>query len=232
MALTPQTNDAFLREVDDELRRDQAARLWRRWGRAAIAALVAGLIALAGWLWWQNARSAAAGVEGERLSVALADLADRKPQVAQGKLAPLATSKIDGYRAAANLALADIKLGGGDTRGAAATYGTVVGDAGLAQPYRDLALVREVAAQYDALPPAQVVARLKPLAVAGNPWFGSAGEMTALAYLRMNQPKAAGAMLAAMAKDDGVPETIRSRSVQLASVLGVDVVPAGAKARN
>lgn len=232
MAQTPTTNEAFLREVDEELRRDQAQRLWRRWGRIAVAALVVALLTLGGWLWWRSADAASAGVEGEKLSVALADLAANKPNGAKTKLTPLATSSVDGYRIAAKLALADIKLGADDGKGAAADYAALAGDATLAQPYRDLALIRDVATRFDTLPPAQIVARLKPLAVVGNPWFGSAGEMTAIAYLRMNNRRAAGATLAAMAKDEGVPESIRSRSVQLAGVLGVDVESAGAKARN
>ena len=76
--------------------------------------------------------------------------------------------------------------------------------------------------------PDEVVAKLKPLAVAGKPFFGSAGEMTAIAYLQMNKTREAGALFAALAKDEGVPESIRSRAVQLAGVLGVDVTPAGA----
>ena len=80
--------------------------------------------------------------------------------------------------------------------------------------------MREIATRFDTLEPRQVVERLRPLAIAGNPGFGSAGEMTAIAYLNMNNPKAAGAVLAAMAKDEGVPESIRSRAVQLAGTIG------------
>ena len=56
--------------------------------------------------------------------------------------------------------------------------------------------------------------------------------MTAIAYMKMNKNREAAAMFAAMARDEGVPESIRSRSVQLASVLGVDVTPAAGKGRN
>ena len=44
----------------------------------------------------------------------------------------------------------------------------------------DAALVRMTAIELDTLPPQAVVDRLKGLAVAGNPWFGSAGELTAI----------------------------------------------------
>ena len=230
MALSPETNEAFLREVDEQVRLDTATRFWKRWGRIVIVAAIAALLGFAGYLGWNNQRQVNAGVEGEAMSLALDDLPAGKTAKAEGELAKLATSSTPGYEASAKLALAASKLGKGDTKGATADYAAVVADTSIAQPYRDLALVRQVAASYDTMKPDEVIAKLKPLAVAGRPFFGSAGEMTAIAYLNMNKMRDAGAMFAALAKDEGVPESIRSRSVQLAGVLGVDANPAGATA--
>ncbi len=229
MALPPQTNEAFLREVDEQVRLDSAARFWKRWGRAVIAATIAALIALGGYLWWQNNREAAAGVEGEQMSLALDDLVSGATNKAEPELVKLGASATPGYKAAAKLALAATKLSKGDARGAGADYAAIAADSSVALPYRNLALVRQVAATFDTMPPQDVVNRLKPLAVKGNPFFGSAGEMTAIAYLQMNKRAEAGAMFAALASDEGVPDSIRSRSVQLAGVLGVDVKVARAQ---
>ena len=43
MALTPQNNEAFIREVDEELRREQMSNIGRRYGLAIIAIVVPGL---------------------------------------------------------------------------------------------------------------------------------------------------------------------------------------------
>ena len=235
MALTPQTNEAFLREVDDELRRDTALRFWKQWGRTLIVATVAALIVLAGYLCWANQREAAAGVEGEALTAALNDLSSGGSKGATAKLADLSSSRVPGYRAAAQLALADDKLARNDIKGATAAYAAIATDSHFAQPVRDLALVRQVTASFDQTPPAEVVARLRGLTVPGNPWFGSAGEVTAVALIRQNKVREAGAMLAAIIKDEGVPPSIRSRSIQLASSMGVETPPAFApvgKGRN
>jgi len=230
LASTPPSNEAFIREVDEELRRDQVKTLWQRYGRLAIVAIVAALIGLGGWLWYQADQAKRSGVEGEQLSAAIQDLGTGNTTAASAKLAPLATSKVEGYRVAAKLAQADLALDKNDIKTAAAAFAAIAADTSLAQPYRDAALIRQTAAEYDTLPPATVVARLRPLAVAGSPWFGSAGEMSAIAYMRMNQPKPAAALLTAMAADEGVPETIRSRAVQLAGVLGIDAVPSNTTA--
>lgn len=223
--MTPQTNEAFLREVDEELRLDTATRLWKRWGIALIAGLVLALVAFAGYLWWSGHRNEIAGVEGENLTTALTDLSTGSPKSAEAGLKPLTTSSSPGYAVAAKMALADQMLVKDNTSGAAAAFGAIADDTSLAKPFRDVALVRQIASSFDTMKPEQVVAKLKDLAVPGNPWFGSAGEMTAAALVKMNKPKEAGAMYAAMVKDENVPNSIRSRSVQLAGVLGVDVTP-------
>lgn len=219
LATTPPINEQFLREVDDELRRDQALTLWQRWGRWAIGGVLVVLAAFGGYLFWQSQKAQAAGVEGEKLSQALDKLGQDKADGVKPELDALTKSNSDGMRAAAKLTLAAMALQKNDAKGAAAQYGAIAADASLAKPYRDLALVRQTAAEFDAMKPADVVTRLRPLAVPGNPWFGSAGEMTGIAYIKMNQPKMAAAIFTAMGKDKQVPASISSRVGQLVQIL-------------
>src|SRR3546814_11777438 len=93
-------------------------------------------------------------------------------------------------------------------------------DTRLAQPFRDLALLRQTALEFDTLKPQEVVDRLKPLATEGNPWFGSAGEMVAIAYMKLRKPALSGPLFAAMSQDRSAPGTIRTRPVQRAGLLG------------
>jgi hypothetical protein len=67
-----------------------------------------------------------------------------------------------------------------------------------------------------------VVQRLSGLAVPGNPWMGSAGELIAAAYIREGKRDQAGQMFAKIAEDKGVPQSLRQRAVQMASAMGVD----------
>ena len=72
--------------------------------------------------------------------------------------------------------------------------------------------------------PADIVTRLKPLAVPGSPFFGSAGELLGAAYLDQGRRDLAGPLFAEIAKDKNVPESLRSRSRQLAGLMGVDAI--------
>ena len=87
-----------------------------------------------------------------------------------------------------------------------------------------MALIRQTAAEFDTLDPQKIVDRLKPMAKPGHAWFGSAGEMSAIAYMKMGKENLAGPIFAQIAKQEDVPETLRSRAQQMAGSLGVDAV--------
>jgi hypothetical protein len=230
LALTPTENEAFLREVDENLRRDQMTGLARKWGK--IAAIVVGLflLALGIFLWWQNHRAEQAGQEGEQLSQVLRAVDSGGAQANDPRLTALSGSPRDGYRAMARLTQAALTART-DPAAGAKQYQAIANDSGLPQATRDLALIRAVTLQFDSIPPAEVVARLKPVAVADNPWFGSAGELTALAYLKMNRKDLAGPLFAAVARDTEAPAGLRDRAGSMATALGQTVTvstPAGA----
>jgi len=224
LALRPVDNESFYREVDEELRRDQMKSYWERFGKLVIAGILLVLAAIGGFIWWQNQKQVKAGERGEQLISAFDDIAARRKAAADVKLEALAKSGSEGHRAAALLTKADLAVEARDLKGAAAIFKQIADDGDLALPYRDLALVRMTAVEFDTLPPQAVVDRLKGLAVAGNPWFGSAGEMVAISYVRLNKPKQAAALFAGMAKDKKLPDTLRSRATQMAGSLGVDAV--------
>ncbi|WHO40156.1 tetratricopeptide repeat protein [Sphingobium sp. AP49] len=223
MALTPQNSEAFMREVDEAVRQDQLLTFWQRYGRWLIALLILGLAAFGGWLYWQHYSKTQSEVVSEQMDNVLTTAVGGGTPDAKDVDA-LAKASQPGYRASALLVQAGLAARKGDSKAAIAGYKAIAADTSLAQPYRDLALIRQTAIEFETLKPQQVVDRLKPLAVEGAPWFGSAGEMVAIAYMKMGKPDLAGPMFAAMAKDANVPQSIRSRARQMAGLLGIDAV--------
>jgi hypothetical protein len=120
------------------------------------------------------------------------------------------------------LGRAALALRANDRKTAIGLYQQVEDDGGLPQPYRDLAVVRRTMTEFDQLKPDEIITRLAPLAQAGKPFFGSAGEMTAMAMLNKGDRNGAGQLFARIAADKQVPQSIRARAVQLAGSLGVD----------
>lgn len=223
MARSPHAEQAFLREVDEEVRRDQMSAAVRRYGIIAAVAVVVVLLAFGGWLFWQHHRETQAGERGEQFTAAMSALTAGNTAKAKTALDQLAASEDKGYAPLARVLIADMAVRDNKTADAAATFAKIAADTAVPQPIRDLALVRGTALAFDTLPPQQVIDRMKPLTGAGKPWAGSAGEMTGLAQLKLGQTKQAGATLAALARDTTVPRSLRERASQLAGDLGVDV---------
>ena len=219
----------FLREVDDALREEEFLDTLKRHGKTIGAVVFLGLAGLAGWLIWQDRSKDQLGQHAEQFSVALDRIEAGQLDAGMKELEPL-TKVGDGSGAAARLMQAGIALEQGRAADAARGFAAVAADTSAPQPFRDLATLREVAVKFDQLPPQQVVDRLKPFAAPGNPWFGSAGEMTAMAWLRLGRKDLAGPMFAAVAKDEDAPESLRSRARQMAGLLGVDAIDDVAKA--
>ena len=228
MALRPVDTETFYREVDEELRRDQLITMWKRYRNLVIGGVVLLIAAIGFFFWWQHHQEQVAGERSTKLLSAFDDIAAGKKTDAKAKLDALAKEKEAGPRAAGLLAQAAVAIASNDNKAAAAAYQKVRDDSGLPQPYRDLALVRMTAVEFDTLKPQAVIERLKPLAVPGNPWFGSAGELVAIAYLKMNQPQQAGRLFAELAKDKKVPDSIRARADQMGGSLGFDTIQPGA----
>ncbi|MEW4468067.1 tetratricopeptide repeat protein [Parasphingorhabdus sp. JC815] len=214
----------FMREVDDAVREDDLKNFGRRYGIWLGLALVAGLAALAGWIFYNNSLNEESGLRSEEYVAAIDSVNRNNLDGAATALKSLEDADQKGYRAAAKMMQANIALEKEDIKAAVAGYKAIVADTNLPQPFRDLALIRQTVAEFDTLKPEQVVDRLKPLAVPGNPWFGSAGEMVALSYLNMEKKDLAGPLFAQLAKDDSVPPTIRSRALQMAGIQGIDAV--------
>lgn len=229
MALTPTdkragSDEAFLREVDDAVRASDLTGFWKRYGRWLVVALIAGLLAFGGWILYKQQQQAAADKQSEEFVDAMDKLRAGQEKEARAKLATLAKADQPGYRAMAQMVEANLLGEDGKTKEAIAIYAKVAGDSSLPQTFRNLALIRQTSAEFDTLPPQTVIDRLKPLATAGNPWFGSAGELTAISYMKLGKDNLAGPIFAQIAKQDGLPQSQRSRAQQMAGALGVDTV--------
>lgn len=224
MVLPPDApNEAFLREVDENLRIDRMQTFARKYGKWLIAAMVLFLAAVAAWLYWQERQQKEAAAQSEELFGIYNDIGAGRTANAQHRLQALESAGSPLVRTLAMLTEAAVALDSNDRATALSKYHAIAGDGDVPQAYRDLALIRATALEFDALKPDKVIARLQPLAKPGEPWFGTAGEMTAMAYLKEGQKDAAGKLFAAIAADPQAPSTVRNRSAQIAGTLGVDV---------
>ena len=214
----------FLREVDENLRRDRARDFAKKYGSWLIGALLLFLAASGGWIYWQYRAQQRHEQQVEKLAEIYAGIGNPNANLTRSaqQVEEVATEGSAAVRASALFTSAATALEKRDTKSALAKFRQIAEDTDLPQPFRDAALIRQTALEFDSLKPDQVIARLQPLTKPGNPWFGSAGDMTAAALLKQGKRAEAGRLHGAIAKDPTVPDAIRARSVQIASTLGVD----------
>ncbi|HKX92960.1 MAG TPA: tetratricopeptide repeat protein [Sphingomicrobium sp.] len=223
MAQPPDITDTFVREVDENLRRDNLRDFFRKYAGWLIATVVLFLAASGGWIYWQEYQRKQAEKDVEQLAQVYTDLSNGRGETAAARFDMLSKSRAKAVRASATFGRAAIAIQRNDLKLAAAKFGELANDKGMPAPVRDLALIRQTAVQFDSLKPEDVIARMAPLAKAGEPWFGSAGELTGLALIKQGKTAEAGKLFAAIARDETVPGGLRNRAVQMASSLGVDV---------
>ena len=224
MAKTPTTSadaqgEAFVREVDEAYRADQVATLWDRYGRTLLILIGVGLIAVAGYLYWQEQQVVNRSTQAEQFDASVKGLELGDTQ-SRDEMEALAESDVAGYSDLARLTAAGFKLDDGDVDGAAAAYRAIAEDNDVEMPLRDLARVRAARLTFDTTPPEQIVSELATLAQPESAWFGVAGEMAAAAYVKSGDTQRAANIYQQIAASEDLPPSLRNRAGQLALAYG------------
>lgn len=217
-------DDTLIREIDEAVRQDDALEFLRNHGTKVLGGIIALIGGLGGYMLWDNYREGQLEAQSETLVAALDYAAQNDLKTAGETVAPLLDGGSPAARTAARLLQAGAALQAGDVNKASGLYQQVADDAEAPPALRDLARIRDVAARFDTMKPADVIAKLGDLGKPGNPYFGAAGELIAMAHLEAGNRAEAGRLFGAIAKDEELPGTLRSRARQMAGLLGVDAI--------
>jgi hypothetical protein len=206
-------------EIEEDLRRERAKRLWDRYGWIVLVvagAVVLGVAGWRGWQWYQNREAAAAA---DRF-LAAAAAADRGEPAAAEAFAALSAEAPAGYRLLARLREAGVKASLGQADEAVALYDSLAADRAAPPLYRDLAALLSVLHQADSGDPRALADRLAPLAAEGAPFRHVAMELQAVLAERRGDRAEARRLLEALSSDRGAPDGIRRRAAQMLATLG------------
>jgi hypothetical protein len=204
--------DVF-REVDEEVRREQLLKLWRRHSKHVIAAVLlvlAVVAAVLGWRAWQEQRR----IERANAYLAAAAL---PPAEAVGAYDAMAGE--DGYGVLARLREAALLAELGRKAEALAAFEAVSLDRGVPQVYRDLAVILHAQHALGQADSGELIRRLEPLTAADNPWRFPAMELTALAELHAGNTARARTLFLTLADDPAAPAGLRGRASEIAATL-------------
>jgi hypothetical protein len=210
-------SDIF-QEIEEELRRENFAKLWKRYAPYIIGFLVVAMVGTGIVVGWRQYQAHLRADEGERFQVALNLLHAGKTKEARAAFAGLAQ---DSARRAvlARFQEAAIEAQQGNMAGAIARYQTIASDDGVDPEFRHLAVILRAQFELGKTDPHRIIARLQPLAAAAGPWQPSALELTALAQLKAGDKKAAHATFQSLADDLAAPRGMRSHAAEMVAAL-------------
>ena len=211
-------SDIF-QEVDEDLRRDNFAKLWARYGTYVIILAVVLVAATGATVAWRQYQQSLRVAEGNRFATALDLVRQGKAKEAGEMFNNLAQDAPSRRAVLARFEAAALVARSGDTQRAAADYEAIAADSALDPAYRDLATL--LAAQYGlaTADPKAAIERLAPLVSNEGPWQPSALELTALAQLKAGDKTAARSSYQKLADELKAPQGLRTRAAEMAASL-------------
>lgn len=212
--------DNFIEEVDEELKRERYAELWRKYGKFVVGASLLIVIAVAGIMGWRQYRLYSE-IQSGLDYVNAADLAAAgKSAQALAAFKTLGKDGTAGYRDLARLREAGVLARQGNEAAAAQIYDSIAKDEGTDKVFRNVALILYALNVADRADPKALADRLKPLTEEASPWRYSALEITALLDRRRGDISAAKSIYQKLADDDQAPPGLRARAAEFLAVLG------------
>ncbi len=206
-------------EVDEDLRRDRALRLWQKYGNYVLAVAVLIVVGTAGFVTWRDyeRRQAEAGA---LKYVSALDQA-RAPETTGGSAAleSVVREGPAGYAALARLHEAALRERS-DPKVAADQYRAIAVDTRVTPEIRDAATLLATLLTVEETDPATIERQVAALAAPGNPWRHVAWEAAALAAAKAGNSEQARTLYARIADDPDAPAGLRGRAAEMLAALG------------
>lgn len=208
------SQDSFISEVTEEVRRDRLFRLMRQYGWIAVAFVVL-VVGGASVFEWQKAQARA---EAEAAGDALLNAQSEDAPEARAEILAALDSGSAGRNAIVRLFQAAAEIEAGMEGRALATLDAIADDTEVPSVYRDLAVLKSVMISDAA--PEERMARLEPLTKPGNLFRLLAVEQRALAEIELGRTETAIETLNGILADAEMTESLRGRVSWLIVALG------------
>jgi hypothetical protein len=221
--------DHFMREVQDEMRKERLARIWDRYGIVIIAAAALLLLAVVGYKFAEY-RNLGARETASREFEAAADLASKgKAQEAHKAFEAMLKDAPAGYGALARLRSAAAFAAEGKRAEAVAAYDAVSKDTSADTLLRDFATLQAALLSVDSADWTEMQNRLKDLTNDTNAWRAPARELVGLAALKAGNQDEARKAFEQILADNAAPPSTAERARILMTILTEAALAKGAQ---
>jgi hypothetical protein len=213
------SDDSFIREVNEDLRQDQARQLWDRYGAYIAGAVVLVVLATAAWVGWDYWSRSQANASGDRFSQALQLAKDGDADKAMEALQALEKDGYGAYPVLARLRIATLLATQGKQAEAVAGFDAVAADGSIPDAIRDMARLRAAFILVDTGSYDDVASRVEPLTADTNAMRHSARETLGLAAWKAGRNDDALKLFEQIASDAAAPRNLQQRASVMAELI-------------
>ena len=200
----------FIREVDEEYRRDRIMEIWKRYSGVIVGVIILVVAGVGGWRYWQHLERQQAEAAAVRYEEAVRLAREGKTEEAEQGLETLAKGAPQGYQLLSRFRLA-AELGRQNPEEGAKAYDALAADGSVEPVLQDLARLRAAMLRIDAADPGAVQPALERLASPAGVWRHTARELLGLTALKRGDYDAAGRWFDQIAADRDTPQGLRGR---------------------
>jgi hypothetical protein len=205
-------DDRFVREVNEELRRERMQNLWKRFGLLGIGVAVLVVIAVAGYQGWTYYQASVAASNGDAFTAALEQLEGDNPEAGLEALTAIAADGTPAYAALAQLRAGNEQAKAGNLDQALALFNEVSGKSSAPDFLQDFATLRAGQIMVDTATLDEVTAKLQNLTNDGSAYRFSANEAVALAAYKAGEYEQAQTGFEALVNTQGSPRALAQRA--------------------
>lgn len=209
--------DAFMTEIEDDLRDEQLAKLWNKYKSAFYGAMAAIVAVVAGYQYWQGLQAERLAAQADAYAEATVAIEEGNTEAALQVLGDVA-AKGGNYQAIADLQRAALLVEQNQLQDALSLYKSLRAEPGIALAYRDLATVLWAMHGMGTEDTAVLEDALYPLTDPTNPFSYSALELLALLAVERGDIAEARSILQDLLDDAGTPSGIRGRAAEMNAV--------------
>lgn len=219
-------NDAMFRELEAEVRREQYAKLWDRYGTYIIGLAVAIVAVVGGVQIWESQKLSNAQTAGSQYEAATSLAAAGKTEEAAKAYEAIAASGPSGYAALASLAEAGAHLKANKRTEALAIFDRLSEDPATDPLLSNFARLQGAALQLGTADFTEMENRLKPLTGDNSAWRYVARELLGTAAFKAGKLDEARTILSPLLVDPEMPRGSSERISRLMADIATAELPA------
>lgn len=211
--------DTFLREVDEELRREQLQKLWNRYGMHVLVLAAMAVLAVGAYNWYWSRAIAAREAAGARFEQAMALAEAHKSEEALKSFAEIAKQGAGGYSTLARFQLAAATAKAGKAEEAVAAYEAIAKDTSVDELMQGLATLKAAMLRLDGADWTEMENRLRPLLTEKSAWRAMARETLGVAAYKAGKTAEARKLFEDLLSDRTAPHLVNERAMLMLSLL-------------